>query len=129
VRGLEQVQAAKTLQVLLVEAPAVRLIRLGRPDFAREQGPDQGLVVGLALVGLPGLRQARPIDSMPRRGLQQQLADDQCPRRRRACFLDRARRMILQLGADRVLADLDAVDEHRHAQTPSLARLAFRRTI
>jgi hypothetical protein len=67
---LEQVGAAKALQVLLVEAPARRLVGLRRPHFARDQRPDQGLLVGLALVRIGPLERVRPDDAARRRRLQ-----------------------------------------------------------
>ena len=126
---LEQIRAAEPLPVVVVEAPAGRLVRFRRLDLARQQCPDQRLVPALALVRLAVVERVRLLDPTAAGRLQQQLADHKRARRRQLRLLDRARRVILELGVDGVIAELDAVDEHRQAQMPSLDRFACLRTI
>ena len=96
------------MAVHLVVAPARRLVGFGRDDLTRDDGADQRLVVGLAAPFRIFMRDGINADAPGL--LQQQLADDQRPRRREPS-LDRLRsRVILRLPRDGRAGDHDAVD-------------------
>ena len=106
-RGLVDVGRAEAALIVLVEAPAGRVIRFRNRYLPLDQRPHDGLIVGLAPAF--GIADRLGRDAEMARPLHQQFADDQ---RARGLLPGRdrfGRRMVLHFAHDRVARDRNAV--------------------
>ena len=101
----------KRALVVLVESPAVRVVRFRNRHLALDQRPHDGFVVGLAPAF--GVADRRRRNTEMARPLHQQFADHQCARGLLPGDDRFGRCMVLHFALNRVAGDGDAVDADR----------------